>query len=283
MPLFKQLFRGLMAILMGVAAFAFIWLLQADSLLTGTTPYEKALETGIITQQKARIDEAVNALAAKNKFDGEPVKPLITEDVLLQYNLDIVAWWQTALATDTDIAIPTLQSELLTPAFENQENLDARKKQSSNVLVQSLVASEVFLAKEALAKNLLNAVSTAKYIRLIPYAKIAAIALFAAALLMLLLSCLRQFSLVMWFLGLSAALFGTLSLSAIFLIHSFSIPERLGVNSASLKTLSDILLKNVHAPMMTLALAATIGGIALMVAYAIVSRILRKVKAFADA
>jgi hypothetical protein len=281
--LLKQLFRGLMAIVMALSAFAFVWLLQLDSYLGTTSPFERALQPNIISSQKQRIDEAIDALALKNKFDSEPIKPLITQKSLLHYNLRIVTWWQAGLATDAQTPIPVFDSTYLAPGFENQEGLDARKKLSSSSLVQKLIADNVFLANESLTPKLIDSVSTAKYMRLIPYIKIALIAVFAVSLLLLLLSSLRQISLLLWFFGLATFLSGSLSLTTNLLIRSFDIAQRIGAYNESLKALAAALVNQLHTDMNTISLLCLGLGAAMMVGYAILSRILRKVKAFITA
>ncbi len=279
----KQSFRGLLAILMGLAAFTFMLIILFESYLYTTGPYEAALSQGIVATQKANIDEAIDTLAKKNRFDGEPIKPLVTQENLMDYNLAIVSWWQNGLTKDNWTEAPSFDGALLAPGFESQEKLDDRKRQSSNVLTQKLIQAEVMNANENTIINMFGSVSVVKYLELLPYLKAGLLGVFTLCLVLLILSTLKQFSLMLWFLGLAAFLFGGLFLGANHLIQSLDIAANVGAYNESFKTILASILAHLQGILNNTGLVCLAGAVASMVVYAIIFTVLRKIKTMVNA
>lgn len=280
----RQLCRGFLALIIGILVFAFVLLSAVTPYLTGTAAYAPIFsDKAFIADQKAYVDEAIDALAKRNRFDGEPVKQAITAEALIDYNLQIVLWWQNAAQTGVWGEAPVLSADMLKPAFDVQENLDERKKAISITSTQKKLDETVFDASHGFLSKVMESVPTAKYLKWVPYLKIALIAAFAACLTLLLLSLARQFSLMLWFTGLSAFLAGGLLFALSTLVRLLPISQTLlGYSKsfgASVNGMLNMLLETLSAA----GLAGITGGAALLIAYFIVFRSIQRFKQIVNA
>lgn len=285
MPLIKQSYRGILSVFLGLSLFTFLLLSLAGAFLTTTAPYEALFsdESALIAAQKERIDTAVDALAKKNRFEGEPVINSITKEGLSVYNIQLVSWWQNALATDAWTNAPLFDKDTLLASVENQEGLDERKKNSTTGFVQQIILGEVAHVSDTLILTVAGAVSTAPYLNKLPALKMIAIAAVALCLLLLVLSCLKQLSLLAWFLGLGAWLCGGLYIALRWLLQSFLIPENFTAYHPAFGQMVSGVFDTLSNNLCAIGYIAFIGGAAAMVAYGVIFGIIKKSKAVANA
>lgn len=278
-PLLKQLYRGLLATLLGLCIFAFINVVTINQYASDTNRFHDVLgNKAYMTEQKERIHEKVDAKGKQNGFDTEGLKTILTDNALVEYNKSIITWFQTGLKTNRWDEAPLFDLTPLKTELALQENLTERKVSSSANFVAEIVKKEVLQLSDDYFIPLISRISLAPYFAYLQSGQYILLALAALLIILLVISLRKQMTLLIWFIGLSALTLGTCLATLSKFIYTLDLSSHFVARAAPFAQGLNLLITGITGKALTLGLSMLAASIILMIFYFLLYRSIHKFK-----
>ena len=268
----------LLTLLMTLTVFAAPLAWQAVRLLTDEKLHESvALDSDVTDAQMVRITNMVEDLAQEQSFDPATVLALVTPDAVRAYNVEVIQWWMGLMQPDPELSAPEWDAAALQEAvradslFQEAVSPTLRRATARDKvaypIAEAIQSTVLPIRNQLLTLAMPKVLEKVDAPRLLSLAGKLPLALAgASAVLALLVLALMHRRLCKggMYIGSALSAAGLLTLAAMGLVMLLNPCDMIARASSLLAMQAGLLLKKLALPLLILAVAELVAGLALI-------------------